>query len=137
LQSVVGYAIACQQPSVDIVGHTPLIRPRIADALCDRGQMRLIRSPPTVCEGTIERATYEACFAEAEPDIRADLEQCALTAAEERQLQDCINARLEESCISQSELDAYVAKLNAGDPDADIRPPLPECVGIGALFEGC
>ncbi len=132
--------------SIDIVGESPESQAdQIADALCDQQvkcgttTISCTQSGDTVdCTGTIEHdETYDACYADTRPEVLEDLSSCDLTADQERELQSCINATLDQSCISQEELDAYVAEVEAGNEDATLRDPPPECAGLEALFEGC
>jgi hypothetical protein len=133
--------------SVDIVGKSPEAQADdIAAALCsyeaDCGDVDIDctfnqTTMTTECTGTIMTVTYDACYADERADIFGDLSQCNFTAAQEQQLQNCINASLDQPCVTQAELDAYVAKLEAGDESAELRPEPPACDGIDALFESC
>jgi len=133
--------------SVDIVGKSPEAQADdIAAAVCsyeaDCGDVDIDctynqSTMMTDCTGTIDKVTYDACYAEERPEILADLAQCNFTAAQEQQIEDCINARLDQSCVTQAELDAFVVKLEAGDETAELRPQPAACDGVDALFESC
>lgn len=89
------------------------------------------------CTGTIAPVTYDACYADNYADILGDFQACDLTAEEEQTIENCVNAVLDQSCVSQSELDDYVAEIEAGNDDAQLRPIPPACVQTSAIFEGC
>lgn len=92
----------------------------------------------TDCTGTIEQVTFDQCYAETHPDFLALFQTCPdLTVDQERTIQTCFNSVAGESCISQAELDAYVAKLEAGDETATLRDPVPECAEAFQILEAC
>lgn len=117
----------------------------IADALCDEvaacGEVSVdCMSTETGldCTGTIEAADYDACYAELQPDIQSDLAGCDLTEAEKTTVETCLNALLARPCVTQSELDTYVAAVEAGDEEATLGEPFPpSCEQVDAIFEGC
>lgn len=145
---VVGCALAAcgGGNSIDIVGESPENQAdEIAGALCDKQvecgttTISCTQTGDMIdCTGMIEHdQTYDACYAETRPEVLEDLSSCDLTTDQERELQSCINATLDQSCITQAELDAYIEKVEAGDENATLRDPPPECAGLEALFEGC
>ncbi|HUH05585.1 MAG TPA: hypothetical protein VML75_26505 [Kofleriaceae bacterium] len=117
----------------------------IADAICDEqvecGEIDIECMSTEAgldCTGTIEPVDYNACYAELQPDIQSDLAACDLTDAEKTTVEDCLNALLARPCITQSELDAYVAAIEAGDETATLGEPIPaSCEQVDAIFENC
>jgi hypothetical protein len=138
------FAIGCSGSSkVSIVGKSADEQAHeIADKVCEQSaECGLITiscggaGEEFSCTGTIEPDDYQECYDELEPDIREDFERCDLTAAQEQRVEDCINALLGQSCVSQSELDAYVDEINAGNEPEWPRPFPTECAGIDDLFD--
>lgn len=133
--------------SVDIVGDPPDQQAEaIADAICDQqvecGEATVDctfnqETQMNECVGTIEDVEYDACVAETEPEILATLEGCELTAEEEQLVEDCINDQTAQSCITQAELDAYAAELEAGNEPEELRPPPAACEQAFAILEAC
>lgn len=131
---------------MSIVGQEPEAQAEeIADAICDReaecGNASIsctVSNNMTDCTGMIEPVAYDECYAEEQPDILEDLQNCNLTEAQEQTIQTCINKRLAEPCITQAQLDAFVAEVEAGNEDATLgSPPPPECVETEAIIEAC
>lgn len=138
-------AIGCGGNSVDIVGKSPEQQAdAIATALCEQevecGNVIIDCSQTDgvfECTGTIEPAEFGACYEDLREDILGDLRDCDLTAAEEQIVEDCMNAMVELDCISQAELDAYVAELNAGNDPGALGSTPAACIQTAELFEGC
>lgn len=131
---------------VSIVGAEPAEQAdEIADAICEReaecGSASIsctVSNNMTDCTGMIEPVSYDECYAEERPDILEDLENCNLTEAQETTIQTCINKLLGRSCITQAQLDAFVAEIEAGNEEATLGgPPPPECVEADAIIEAC
>jgi hypothetical protein len=133
---------------VSIVGDTPEeAAAEVADAICDQiqecGEVSVDctfnqETQMLECVGTIEEAGPHAdCVAEEEPDILADLQACELTDEEMQLGEDCINAQLAQPCITQEELDEYVAETEAGNEPPPLRDLPPECEEFFAIIEAC
>lgn len=143
------FATACGGggSSVSIVGDTPEQQAEtIADALCDKqvecrqATIDCETDPETQmldCTGTFEDVDYDECVADNEPGILADFQNCELTAEEEAIVEDCVNALLAQPCISQAELDAYIAEIEAGNEPEEPREYPEACVETDAIFEAC
>ena len=136
--------------SVDIVGDTPEeAAAEVAEAQCSRiaecgdATVNCTTDPETQmldCVGTIEELTAEdeqACVMETEDNVLAVLEGCELTAEQQGTLSDCINALLDQPCITQAELDEYAAEIEAGNEPEDLREYPAICVEADAIIEGC
>jgi hypothetical protein len=136
--------------SVDIVGDTPEeAAAEIAEADCSRsvecGQAtyECTTDPETQmldCTGTIEEVTpaeEEECVAEIEENVLAVLSGCDLTDEEMGVIEDCVNAALAQPCISQSELDAWLAEIEAGNEPEPLRETPAVCDEADAIIEGC
>jgi hypothetical protein len=115
-----------------------------ADALCDRaaecGEVSYECSSDgttQVCTGTIETTSYTACYAETQPEIRADLEDCELTTAQEELVNECMNAMLAQPCLTQDQVDANAEAMEQDlDPPYGGTPPA-ACAQVGEIFEAC
>jgi hypothetical protein len=134
--------------SVSIVGDPPAEQAaEVADAICDQlvecGEATIDctfnqETQMQECVGTIEDGPpHDECVAEYEPGLLNDFENCDLTAEEEAIAEDCINALLAQPCISQSELDDYVAEIEAGNEPEPLRDYPEVCVQADAIFEAC
>lgn len=127
--------------SVSIVGDPPEEQAAtLADARCNQevecGEINIDCGAES-CVGTIEDVDYDVCYADAEADFLANIEGCDLTAEEEQAAEDCANALLALPCITQAELDAYVAEINAGNEPEPLFELPAVCESVEVLFEGC
>jgi hypothetical protein len=90
------------------------------------------------CTGTLEPITYSECYADVQPEIEGDLAACDLTEAEKSTVESCLNELLARPCITQAEVDAYVAAVEAGDESASLgEPPPASCEQTDDIFDGC
>ena len=132
---------------VDIVGDSPEeAAAELADAICEQnaecGQFDISCSGNDDgsfdCTVTHEEVTYDSCVAELEPEIRADLECADPTDAQAAQINDCINALLERSCVSEEEMQEYVDAIERGEdpvPPGGAEPVA--CEVLEDAFESC
>ena len=132
--------------SVDLVGKSDQQKAdEVASAVCEQsaecGNVSIDctsdQNGNLDCTGNIEPVTYDACYADEYGDILEDFQSCDLTAEQEQTIEDCVNAILDQDCVSQGELDAYVAEIEAGNDDAQLRPLPAACVQTSAIFETC
>ncbi|MBL4632393.1 MAG: hypothetical protein JKY56_00900 [Kofleriaceae bacterium] len=135
----------CGNDDIDIVGDSPEVAAEeIATAVC--GLQSSCTTYRTRCSTTDDVTTceiessepdsYDECLAETQPEVYADLLCTELTAAQERLVNVCINKLIERGCPTLAAAEANAADIEAGrDPEG--VPPVPECVQIGVLFDGC
>lgn len=115
-----------------------------ADALCDWaaecGQVSYDCSSDgttTTCTGTIETTTYQACYAETEPDMLEDFQGCTLTADQEATINGCLNAMVAEPCLTQDQVDANAAAMEQGEDPPYGGDAQAACTPLGAIFDSC
>ena len=90
------------------------------------------------CAVTLVDVTYDECVSEVEPEFRESLECVELTSEQEGQMNDCINRLAGRACISQAEMDAYIAAVEAGeDPVPPGGKPPASCEQIVPVLEAC
>lgn len=133
--------------SVSIVGDEPADQAaEIADASCSRQQecgaatIDCQTDPETQmleCIGTIEEVDEAECIESREATFLSIFENCELTAEDEGAIEDCINALLAQSCISQAEIEEYAAEVEAGNEPEPLREYPEVCVEADAIIEGC
>lgn len=137
-------AIGCGGNGVSIQGNDPQADGRaVADAVCEWesecGEWDIECSgTPVNCTATKVAVSFQECQAEEVPDITADF-MCAgdLSAAEVQLVEDCVNKLVDTSCITQAEIDAYIAAVEAGQEPMDLRDTPPECEMLEPIFERC
>ena len=136
---------ACGNDDIDIVGDSPEVAAEeIATALCGlESSCTVYRTncsttgDVTTCEiETSDPDSYDVCLAEAQPEIYADLLCATLTASQENLINVCINKLVELGCPTLAEVEARAADIEAGREPEGVAP-IPECVQIEALFDGC
>lgn len=141
-------AAVVARASASIVGDPPEVAAaEIADAICDQiaecGEVSTEctfnqETQMTECVGTIEDGPpHDECVADTEPEILADLEACALTDEEMQLGEDCLNAQLAQPCITQAELDAYLAEIEAGNEPEWPREIPPSCEEFFVIIDAC
>jgi hypothetical protein len=132
--------------TIDISGDTPeQAADEIAGAVCAQqsecGEWSIdctSDGTSTTCTATHSDVTVDACVAEARPEILSDLQCVDLTPEQEQTINDCINGLAAMPCISQDEMDAYVAAIEAGmDPEPPGGAPPAECDQLEAIFSSC
>jgi hypothetical protein len=133
-------------PSVSISGNDPAGDAEdVADALCEYEQecgsweiSCTTSNGATDCTATKEVVDYNACYAENLPEITEDL-MCAgtLSASEADLVERCVNKALAQDCITQAEMDAMLAEIEAGNEPEPVRPTPAECEQLGTIFERC
>jgi hypothetical protein len=131
--------------SIDIVGKSPEAQADLlTSALCRRaaacGSVTIechTTDTTTDCTWSIDPVSYDTCYADTYSEVYDDLGGCGLTAEQEGIVGDCINATTAQACITQAELDAYVAAIEAGDEDVELRPAPQVCVQADPIFERC
>jgi hypothetical protein len=141
------FATACGGgSSVDLVGKSDQEQAdEVADAICEQsadcGEVSIEctsdQDGNLDCTGLIEPVAYDACYADTYGDVLEDFQSCDLTAEEEQTIEDCVNAILDQGCVSQGELDDFIAEIEAGNDDAQLRPIPTACVQTSAIFESC
>jgi hypothetical protein len=90
------------------------------------------------CTATKKAVTYEMCRMEELADVLESF-QCAgtLSASETDLVEKCVNKLIDTKCISQSEIDAYIAKLEMGMDPPDLRANPAECEALEPIFNRC
>lgn len=89
----------------------------------------MLGEPPT----EEERAE---CYDMLSTGLVTAFEQADAAGIDRADLDACVNATLAQGCITQAELDAYLAELEAGNDEAELRSAPPECAELGISFGG-
>ncbi len=138
--------IGCGGNDVSVSGDDPIADGEdVTNALCewesDCGEWDYectTTNSVTDCVATKTAVSYEACRAEELPDA-IEAFQCAgaLTSSERDLVNRCINKLTDTSCISQAEMDEYLAKIERGEEPSSLRPDPAECEALEPIFERC
>lgn len=91
----------------------------------------------TTCTGTLADVSYAECYDELHPELLADFRCVDLTPAQEALVNDCINGLVSQECMTEEELDAYVAAIERGEDPPDPYDIPPECESLDDVFGPC
>lgn len=142
---LLGAALVGCTGGVNTTGQTPEeAGQQIADHVCARaagcGKVHLDCTAGSTgaltCEGEIQPTTTAECLEDAPAAFTSIVMNADANGVSRAELDACVNSLLGESCITQAELDAYLASLNAGMSGARLREPTPECAAIGVVYGG-
>lgn len=142
--------VACTgSRTVDVRGKSPAqASEEMAAAACERsvecGEVHLscesTGTGGTVCEGSIEPADYDECYAETQPAMEASLACAMPDDALAAMINVCFNDVLALPCPTQADVDAYVQDINDGTTDPGTPPPPglpPSCAEVLPVLFGC
>jgi len=137
--------VGCGGDSVSIEGNDPVADGQtVTDAVCEWqaecGDWEIACSgTPVDCTATRETVTFAECRAEELQDITADF-TCAgdLSASERTLVENCVNKVIDRPCITQAEMDAFIAAIERGeDPTPPGGETPAECEMLDSIFERC
>lgn len=131
--------------SVSTVGDTPAVAAEeVADAICygnscPSADIECTSSGGvTTCEGELglEPSVTEMnmCYDSLSSSLVTAFEQADAAGVAREDIDACLNASLNRDCITQAELDAYIAELEAGNDEATLVENPPECERLGLVF---
>lgn len=133
---------------VNTVGDTPAVAAdEVATEIClNRSSCRPVTiSCTTDGEGSTCTAMFDdppteadrmECYDNLSMGLVTAFEQADAAGVERADIDACVNASLSQPCISQAEIDAYIAEYEAGNEDAQLRATPPECETLGIPFFG-
>lgn len=133
---------------VNTVGKTPTeAAEQVADHICDnsmgcRGVSIDCESDgtTTTCTGTFDDPPTEAdlmeCYDNLSTGLVTAFSQADAAGIAREDIDACVNATIDQGCITQAELDAYIAALEAGEDEPALRENPPECAALGIAFGG-
>lgn len=138
------FAVGCGSDGVSIKGNDPVADGQaVTDAVCEWqaecGDWDISCSgTPVDCTATRKNVSFQECQTEELQDITADF-MCAgdLSASEKKLIEDCVNKIVDTACLTQAEVDAYLAAIEAGQDPMDLRESPPECEMLEPIFERC
>ena len=90
------------------------------------------------CSATLVDVTRAQCMAERELDDLTGADCSDLTAPERALVDDCVSGVAARPCVTQADVDAYLAALANGDePDGPGAPAPEACAQLADVFAGC
>lgn len=139
-------ALGCSS-GVSTVGDTPAVAAEeVADAICYGNECPgasvscTTTGDMTTCEGELQTIVTETernmCFSQLSGSLVGAFEQADMAGVAREDIDACINATLDRGCITQAELDAYIAEREAGNDDAELVENPPECEALGLVLGG-
>jgi len=133
--------IACGADEEDGAASPADAAAEVTGAMCDWigecGQWQF-DCDETGCTADLLDTSRAECVADRTLD-GLDQADCAdLTASEQQQLDSCIDGLASRPCVTQSEVDAYLAALEAGEePDLPGEPAPAACDELAEVFVAC